>query len=79
MRASLDGIIDVVGEFPTLKSAEAARIQADGVLLAPNVGLNPRSISSSKALLSARPPSVAPVYLPMRTTTSWWVGMIVAL
>ena len=41
MRASLDGVIDVVGEFPTLRSAEAARIQADGVLLAPNVGLKP--------------------------------------
>ena len=41
MRALHDGVIDVIGEFPTLKSAEAAGIQADGVLLAPNVGLKP--------------------------------------
>ena len=36
-------------------------------------------MSSSKACRSARPPGPAPVYLPIRTTTSWCVGMIVVL
>jgi DNA-binding NarL/FixJ family response regulator len=35
MRADLDGAIDVVGEFPTLESAETGRTQADAILLAP--------------------------------------------
>jgi DNA-binding NarL/FixJ family response regulator len=37
MRVSFDGAIDIVGEFPTLESAEAARIPADGILLPPRV------------------------------------------
>ncbi len=34
---------------------------------------------SSNARLSARPPADAPVYFPIRTTTSPCVGMMVAL
>jgi DNA-binding NarL/FixJ family response regulator len=32
-RAALDGSMQVVGEFPTLDAAEAAHIEADGILL----------------------------------------------
>ncbi|HEY5618113.1 MAG TPA: response regulator transcription factor [Vicinamibacterales bacterium] len=41
MRASLNGSIRVVGEFPTLAAAETAGIEADGVLLSRTVRLKP--------------------------------------
>lgn len=41
MRASLNGSIRVVGEFPSLTAAEAAGTAADGILLAPGVRPEP--------------------------------------
>jgi DNA-binding NarL/FixJ family response regulator len=41
MRASLNGSIRVVGEFPSLTQAEAAGLEADGILLSPGVRLKP--------------------------------------
>jgi DNA-binding NarL/FixJ family response regulator len=41
MRASLDGSIRVVGEFPSLAAAESAGIVAEGILLAPGVRPEP--------------------------------------
>jgi DNA-binding NarL/FixJ family response regulator len=35
LRAGLNGSLRVVGEFPTLAAAEAAGIEADGILVAP--------------------------------------------
>ena len=35
LRASLNGSLRVVGEFPTLKAAEASGIEVDGILVAP--------------------------------------------
>ena len=37
MRASLNGSIRVVGEFPSLTQAEDAGLEADGILLSPGV------------------------------------------
>jgi DNA-binding NarL/FixJ family response regulator len=37
MRASLNGSIRIVGEFPSLTQAEAAGLEADGILLSPRV------------------------------------------
>ena len=37
LRASLNGSLRVVGEFPTLAAADAAGIEADGILLAHSV------------------------------------------
>ena len=39
MHAALNGSIRVVGEFPTLAAADAAGIDADGILLAKSVRL----------------------------------------
>jgi DNA-binding NarL/FixJ family response regulator len=36
MRASLNGAIRVVGEFPSLTEAEAAGLEVDGILLSPS-------------------------------------------
>jgi DNA-binding NarL/FixJ family response regulator len=41
MRASLNGAIRVVGEFPSLTEAEAAGLEADGILVSPRVRLKP--------------------------------------
>ena len=41
MRASLNGVIRRRRRVSVAQAAEAARIQADGVLLAPNVRLKP--------------------------------------
>ena len=41
MRASLNGSIRVVGEFPSLTQAESAGLEADGILLSPGVRLKP--------------------------------------
>ena len=41
MRASLNGAIRVVAEFPSLTAAEAAYMAADGILLAPGVRPEP--------------------------------------
>jgi DNA-binding CsgD family transcriptional regulator len=41
MRASLNGSIRVVAEFPSLTAAEAAGTAADGILLAPAVRVKP--------------------------------------
>ena len=41
LRASLNGSLRVVGEFPTLAAAEAAGVKADAILLAPPVRLKP--------------------------------------
>ena len=35
LRASLNGSLRVVGEFPTLSAAESSGIEADGILVAP--------------------------------------------
>jgi two-component system nitrate/nitrite response regulator NarL len=35
LRASLNGSLRVVGEFPTLAAAEASGLEADGILIAP--------------------------------------------
>jgi DNA-binding CsgD family transcriptional regulator len=37
MRASLNGSIHIVGEFPSLTDAEAAGLEVDGILLSPPV------------------------------------------
>jgi DNA-binding NarL/FixJ family response regulator len=41
MRAALNGSIRVVAEFPTLEAAEAADVDADGILLASRVQKDP--------------------------------------
>jgi DNA-binding CsgD family transcriptional regulator len=41
MRASLNGSIRVVGEFPSVTQAEAAGLEADGILLSPGDRLKP--------------------------------------
>jgi DNA-binding NarL/FixJ family response regulator len=41
MRASLNGAIRVVAEFPSLEAAEAAGTEADGILLSPEIRLKP--------------------------------------
>jgi ATP/maltotriose-dependent transcriptional regulator MalT len=41
MRASLNGAIRVVAEFPSLEAAETAGTEADGILLSPEVRLKP--------------------------------------
>jgi len=41
LRASLNGSLRVVGEFPTLAAAEASSIEADGILVAPKGRLKP--------------------------------------
>jgi len=41
LRASLNGSLRIVGEFPTLAAADASGIEADGVLLAHGVRLKP--------------------------------------
>jgi DNA-binding CsgD family transcriptional regulator len=41
MRASLNGSIHVVGEFPSLTQAEGAGLEVDGILLSPGVRLKP--------------------------------------
>jgi DNA-binding CsgD family transcriptional regulator len=41
MRASLNGSIRIVGEFPSLTDAEAARLEVDGILVSPRVRLAP--------------------------------------
>jgi len=35
LRASLNGSVQVAGEFPTLAAAEASGVEADGILVAP--------------------------------------------
>ena len=39
MRASLNGSIRIVGEFPSLTEAEAAGLEVDGILVSPRVQL----------------------------------------
>ena len=41
MRASLNGSIRIVGEFPSLTDAEAAGLEADGILVSPRIRLKP--------------------------------------
>ena len=41
LRASLNGSLRVAGEFPTLAAAEAADVEADGILIAHGVRLKP--------------------------------------
>jgi len=41
LRASLNGSLRVVGEFPTLASAEASGLEADGILVTPKSRLQP--------------------------------------
>jgi DNA-binding CsgD family transcriptional regulator len=41
LRASLNGSLRVVGEFPTLAAAEASSIEVDGILVAPKGRLKP--------------------------------------
>jgi DNA-binding NarL/FixJ family response regulator len=41
LRASLNGAIRIVGEFPSLTEAEAAGTEADGILLSPSVRQKP--------------------------------------
>ena len=41
MRASLNGAIRVVAEFPSLEAAATAGTEADGILLSPEVRLKP--------------------------------------
>jgi DNA-binding CsgD family transcriptional regulator len=41
MRASLSGSIRIVGEFPSLTDADAARLEVDGILVSPWVRLKP--------------------------------------
>jgi DNA-binding NarL/FixJ family response regulator len=44
MRAALDGSLHVVGEFPTRQAAEAAGLDADGLLVASRVREDPAEI-----------------------------------
>ena len=41
LRASLNGSLRVVGEFPTLRAAQTSGIEADGILVAPPSRLKP--------------------------------------
>jgi DNA-binding NarL/FixJ family response regulator len=52
MRASLNGSIRVVGEFPSLTQAEAAGLEADGILLSPGVRLPPSRAKRASANLA---------------------------
>ncbi len=52
MRASLNGSIRVVGEFPSLTQAEAAGLEADGILLSPGVRLPPSRAERASASLA---------------------------
>jgi len=52
MRAALNGSMRIVGEFPTLEAAEAAGIDADGILLTDGVG---RTFTARRARREAAP------------------------
>jgi len=52
MRTSLNGSIRVVGEFPSLTQAEAAGLEADGILLSPGVRLPPSRAKRASASLA---------------------------
>jgi len=44
LRASLNGSLRVVGEFPTMAAADASGIEADAILLAHGVRLSPSQL-----------------------------------
>jgi len=52
MRATLNGSIRVVAEFPSLTQAEAAGLEADGILLSPGVRLPPSRAKRASASLA---------------------------
>jgi hypothetical protein len=52
MRASLNGSIRIVGEFPSLTDAEAAGLEVDGILVSPRVRLPPSRAKRASASLA---------------------------
>ena len=65
LRASLNGSLQIAGEFPTLAAAEASGIEADGILIAPRAAppedeampepLTPREIQVLELLAEGLP------------------------
>jgi DNA-binding CsgD family transcriptional regulator len=49
MRASLNGSIRIVGEFPSLTDAEAAGLEVDGILVSPRIRLKPDTTDVGRA------------------------------
>jgi DNA-binding CsgD family transcriptional regulator len=49
MRASLNGSIRIVGEFPSLTDAEAAGLEVDGILVSPRSRLKPDTTDVGRA------------------------------
>jgi DNA-binding NarL/FixJ family response regulator len=50
IRASLNGSLRIVGEFPTLSAAQSSGIEADGILLASKGRLKPARVHDEDAL-----------------------------
>lgn len=87
LRASLNGAVHIVGEFPTLGAARAARVPSDAILLVPGTAteegdvapepLTPREIEVLELLAEGLPNKTIAARLGISTeTVKFHIGSI---